>query len=148
MVADPKQIPVAKLSTRDEPATWRDIEMRVRRLREVINAERAEPVAPMPGVETIVSRVLVRPRYLNGYTLADFLRLNDAHLHAYYDAQCAYVDDGEVMEPFDLWARCQFDLAQEFRDECADDDRDPTPHCSYGHRTAAQCDCGDIAENE
>jgi hypothetical protein len=26
--------------------------------------------------------------------------------------------------------------------------RDPAPYCSYGHRTKAQCDCGDIAENE
>lgn len=29
----------------------------------------------------------------------------------------------------------------------ADDDYDPTPWCSYGHRTEASCDCGDIAEN-
>lgn len=25
---------------------------------------------------------------------------------------------------------------------------DPTPYCSYGHRTQAQCDCGPIADNE
>lgn len=25
---------------------------------------------------------------------------------------------------------------------------DPTPWCSYGHRTQAECDCGPIAENE
>lgn len=27
-------------------------------------------------------------------------------------------------------------------------DYDPTPYCSYGHKTKAQCDCGPIAENE
>ncbi len=26
--------------------------------------------------------------------------------------------------------------------------QDPTPWCSYGHATKAQCDCGDIASNE
>lgn len=25
---------------------------------------------------------------------------------------------------------------------------DPAPYCSYGHRSAATCDCGPIAENE
>lgn len=32
-------------------------------------------------------------------------------------------------------------------DELLADDYDPTPWCSYGHRTQASCDCGDIAEN-
>lgn len=27
-------------------------------------------------------------------------------------------------------------------------DFDPTPWCSYGHRTEADCDCGPIADNE
>lgn len=31
-------------------------------------------------------------------------------------------------------------------DESNDDD--PTPYCSYGHKTKAQCDCGPIASNE
>jgi hypothetical protein len=31
---------------------------------------------------------------------------------------------------------------------CDDCQRDPAPYCSYGHRTKAQCDCGDIADNE
>ncbi len=26
--------------------------------------------------------------------------------------------------------------------------RDPAPHCSYGHSSRAQCDCGPIASNE
>jgi hypothetical protein len=30
-------------------------------------------------------------------------------------------------------------------DECQ---RDPAPYCSFGHKTKAQCDCGDIADNE
>ena len=30
--------------------------------------------------------------------------------------------------------------------ECKD--YDPTPWCSYGHKTAKECDCGPIAENE
>lgn len=25
---------------------------------------------------------------------------------------------------------------------------DPTPYCSYGHKSAAACDCGPIAANE
>lgn len=33
-------------------------------------------------------------------------------------------------------------------DEKNDPDYDPTPYCSYGHATKAQCDCGPIAENE
>jgi len=28
------------------------------------------------------------------------------------------------------------------------DNYDPTPYCSYGHRTKAQCDCEPIADNE
>jgi hypothetical protein len=28
------------------------------------------------------------------------------------------------------------------------DNYDPTPYCSYGHRSAASCDCGPIASNE
>lgn len=28
------------------------------------------------------------------------------------------------------------------------DTYDPTPYCSAGHRTKAQCDCGQIADNE
>jgi hypothetical protein len=31
---------------------------------------------------------------------------------------------------------------------CDDCQRDPAPYCSYGHKTKAQCDCGDIADNE
>jgi hypothetical protein len=31
---------------------------------------------------------------------------------------------------------------------CDDCQRDPAPYCSFGHRTKAQCDCGDIADNE
>jgi hypothetical protein len=30
--------------------------------------------------------------------------------------------------------------------DCAD--YDPTPWCSYGHKTEADCDCGPIADNE
>jgi hypothetical protein len=37
-------------------------------------------------------------------------------------------------------------LAADMADE--EVDRDPTPWCSYGHRTRAQCDCGPIADNE
>jgi hypothetical protein len=28
------------------------------------------------------------------------------------------------------------------------DNYDPTPYCSYGHRTKAACDCGPIAAND
>ena len=28
------------------------------------------------------------------------------------------------------------------------DNYDPTPYCSYGHKSAATCDCGPIADNE
>jgi len=28
------------------------------------------------------------------------------------------------------------------------EDADPTPYCSYGHKTKASCDCGPIASNE
>lgn len=28
------------------------------------------------------------------------------------------------------------------------DEDDPSPWCSYGHKTEASCDCGPIAENE
>jgi hypothetical protein len=27
-------------------------------------------------------------------------------------------------------------------------DYDPTPWCSYGHRSKADCDCGPIADND
>ena len=27
-------------------------------------------------------------------------------------------------------------------------DYDPTPYCSYGHRTKVECDCGPLAEND
>ncbi len=30
----------------------------------------------------------------------------------------------------------------------ANPEYDPTPYCSYGHRSKAQCDCLPIAENE
>jgi hypothetical protein len=30
----------------------------------------------------------------------------------------------------------------------SDPNYDPSPYCSYGHMTKAQCDCGPIAENE
>jgi hypothetical protein len=30
----------------------------------------------------------------------------------------------------------------------ARDNYDPTPYCSYGHKIAATCDCGPIADNE
>ena len=30
----------------------------------------------------------------------------------------------------------------------ADPDYDPSPWCSYGHRTEADCDCGPIADND
>lgn len=29
-----------------------------------------------------------------------------------------------------------------------DDELDPSPYCSYGHKTQASCDCGPIASNE
>lgn len=32
--------------------------------------------------------------------------------------------------------------------ETARDNYDPTPYCSYGHKNAASCDCGPIADNE
>lgn len=110
--------------TRDEPATWREIESRVARLRaELERAENAPVLAPVPGVETIVSQVLVRPRLLEGFDVAEFIEKNREHLQAYYDAQCALAEDDEVLPTFIDWAACQFDLACEFRarlrDECA-----------------------------
>ncbi len=38
------------------------------------------------------------------------------------------------------------DRLQKIDEELAD--YDPTPYCSYGHKTKASCDCGPIAENE
>ena len=32
--------------------------------------------------------------------------------------------------------------------ETARDNYDPTPYCSAGHKDAAHCDCGPIANNE
>lgn len=43
----------------------------------------------------------------------------------------------------------EFDwLAERFGTPTLADCSDPTPYCSYGHRTKASCDCGPIAENE
>lgn len=33
-------------------------------------------------------------------------------------------------------------------DSVSQRDVDGAPYCSYGHKNAAQCDCGPIAENE
>jgi hypothetical protein len=77
----------------------------------------------IPTLDTIVSKVLVRPRYLNGYDLAEFINLNREHLQAYYDAQCALAEDDEVLPSFREWAQIQFDLACEFRARMADEAR-------------------------
>lgn len=33
-------------------------------------------------------------------------------------------------------------------DKLQDEESDPAPYCSYGHRTKEQCDCGPIADND
>lgn len=76
---------------------------------------------PKLGLETIVSKVLVRPRYLDGATLAEFIDKNRDHLQAYYDAQCALADEGETLPSFREWAEVQFDLACEHRARMADE---------------------------
>jgi hypothetical protein len=61
---------------------------------------------------------------------------------------------GVIMHICDLKCErycCDIEGHKEFQDgiciHCGYEE-DPTPWCSYGHKTASDCDCGPIAEND
>ena len=74
-----------------------------------------------PGPDTLLSSVLVSPRLLDGYDLADYVSRNREHLQCYFDS---LRELGAEVPEFDEWCSMQWDLAVEFRARLADEARE------------------------
>lgn len=72
-----------------------------------------------------------------------------------YDPKCADLAEDFLTDESHLYTESNIDalakaIQQAIEDwiDVARDNYDPTPYCSYGHKTKASCDCGPIAANE
>lgn len=83
-----------------------------------------------------------------GTRIADTEKLQEImHYHGLKEFQqllrTAYFNAADEMEDIDS------KVSEEYREMVSNIEyEDPSPFCSYGHKTAKDCDCAPIADNE